>query len=231
MIIGNGLMARVFAGTLSASTDVVIHAAGVSNSQCRDTREFRRETALLTQTLAAHARADCLVYFSTCSVLDPSAATMPYVQHKLAMEAMVRAHPGHLVLRLPQIAGRTPNPHTLLNYLHARIARGERFTVWRHARRNVIDCDDVRLLACALIEDGMRGATVNIAAPESHEMTTIVATMERVIDGHAVFDLADEGADYPIDIDPIRRLFDRCELAFGRIYLESIIRKYYGASD
>jgi nucleoside-diphosphate-sugar epimerase len=159
-----------------------------------------------------------------------SAAAMPYVEHKLAMEALVRAHAGHLILRLPQVAGRTPNPHTLLNYLHARISRGERFTVWRHARRNVIDCDHVRSLACALIEDGVRRATLNIAAPESYAMTTIVATMERVIDGHAVFDLSDQGADYPIDIDPIRSLFERCGLAFGPPYLETIIRKYYGAS-
>lgn len=231
MIVGHGLMARTFAGRLTAGDDVVVHAAGVSNSQCQDPREFERERKLLDRTLAAGADVQCFVYFSTCSVLDPTATDTAYVRHKLDMEAKVREHPAHLIFRLPQVAGRTPNPHTLLNYLYARITRGERFAVWRHARRNVIDCDDVRALGFAVIESTLRAKTLNIAAPDSHAMTDIVSTMERVVRGHAVFDLLDRGAVYPIDVAETQVLMERCGIEFGADYLERAIRKYYGSND
>lgn len=223
-------MARVFAGLLTEREDIVVHAAGVSNSQCRDSREFERERGLVDRTLKAATDAQCFVYFSTCSVLDPASADTAYVRHKLDMEAKVREHRAHLILRLPQVAGRTPNPHTLLNYLNARITRGERFAIWRNARRNVIDCDDVRALGFAVIESGLRAKTLNIAAPESYAMADIVHTMERVVRGHAVFDLLDHGAAYPIDIEETQALWGRCGIAFGRDYLERVIRKYYGSN-
>ena len=118
-------------------------------------------------------------------------------------------------LRLPQVAGVTPNPHTLLNYLHARIARGERFAVWRHARRNVIDCEHVRALGFAAIEAGWRSRTVNIACTRDYAMTEIVGTMERVVRGHAVYDLLDRGAAYVVDVEPLRPLLAAAQVRFN----------------
>lgn len=75
------------------------------------------------------------------------------------MEALVTHHPRHLILRLPQVAGRTPNPHTLLNYLYARISRGESFRLWRNARCNIIDVDDVAAIGKhAIYESTERGS-------------------------------------------------------------------------
>jgi dTDP-4-dehydrorhamnose reductase len=200
----------------------------VSNSQCKDPREFEREGMLLQKTIAEAGAADRLVYFSTCSIADPGSANTPYVLHKLAMEAQVRAHPRHLILRLPQIAGRTPNPHTLLNYLHARIARGERFSIWNNARRNVIDCDDARAIGFQLIEGGVRAETVNVACSHDHSVIEIVDMLQRVIAGHAVYDVLDRGAAYAIDIARIRPFLSAAGVSFDEDYLERVVRKYYG---
>jgi dTDP-4-dehydrorhamnose reductase len=229
MIIGSGLMARVFAGPATAGPRIVVHAAGVSNSQCQDAREYLRDRTLLERSLAEAENAGCFVYFSTCSVFDPASADTAYVRHKLDMEHRVRQHPAHLIFRLPQVAGRTPNPHTLLNYLYARIMRGERFAIWRYSRRNIIDCDDVRVLGLAIIESGLRAATLNIASPESYAVTEIVTTMERIVGGHAVFDLLERGTAYPIDVTETRDLWQRCGVRFGGDYLERVVRKYYDA--
>ena len=94
---------------------------------------------------------DVFVYFGTCSVADPEVRHTAYVQHKLAMEQMVSAHSRNLILRLPQVAGKTPNPHTLLNFLYGRIARSESFNLWSKARRNIIDVADVTAIAEQLI--------------------------------------------------------------------------------
>ena len=143
------------------------------------------------------------------------------------MESLVRDHPSHLILRLPQVAGRTPNPHTLLNFIYARIVRGERFAVWRNARRNIIDCEDVRAIGTSAIDAGIRSATVNVANTRDYEMTYVVETMERVVHGHAVYDLIDRGSSYPIDLARIRPLLASTGVIFGPEYLERVMRKYY----
>ena len=227
MISGSGLLATTFK-EFGTRRDVYVHAAGVSNSQCCDIREFARERDALLRSIDHGRDCDRFLYFSTCSIGDPSAQESPYVAHKAAMERLVQGHPSHLILRLPQLAARTPNPHTLLNFLHARIARGERFAVWRNARRNIIDCDDARALGVAALDAGLRGATINIANSVAYEMIDIVATMERVVCGHAVYDLIDRGAPYPIDIAPIGALLARTGVSFDAGYLERVLRKYYG---
>jgi nucleoside-diphosphate-sugar epimerase len=227
-LIGSGLLARTFGNAVRNRFDILVYASGVSNSQCTDAREFDRERRLLEQSIEQTAPGKCFVYFSTCSVADPEALDTPYVRHKLAMEAVVRGHRGHLILRLPQVVGRTPNPHTLLNYLHARIARGERFAVWGKARRNIVDCDDVRAISMALIDSGARAETINVANIDDYAMIDIVQTLERVCGGHAVYDVVDRGATYPIDVSRLRPFAVRAGVTFGDGYLENVLRKYYG---
>jgi len=231
MIVGSGMMARAFRTPITDRADIVVHAAGVSNSQCRDPREFERESRLLRKTITEADAAECLVYFSTCSIADSGSANTSYVLHKLAMEAQVRAHPRHLILRLPQVAGRTPNPHTLLNYLYARIARGERFSIWNGARRNVIDCEDACAIVLRLIEAGVRSETVNVASRHDHSVLEIVEKLERVVSGHAVYDILDRGTAYAIDIARIQPFLSAAGVSFDRDYLERTVRKYYGPTS
>lgn len=228
MIIGSGMLARVFGEADLDPSEVLIFASGVSNSQCEDRREFERERNLLSQWLSDSMTLKCFVYFSTCSVNDQESLRTPYVQHKLQMEQLVRAYRGHLILRLPQVAGRTPNPHTLLNYLYARIARGERFSLWLRARRNVIDCDDVRTLGVALINNGVHGDTIAIANTRDYAMIEIVETLERVCRGHAVYDAVDRGGACDIDVSRILPLLRDSGIVFGDDYLQRVLGKYYG---
>jgi nucleoside-diphosphate-sugar epimerase len=131
-------------------------------------------------------------------------------------------------VRLPQVVGRTPNPHTLLNYLYARIARGERFVLWSRASRNVIDCDDVRAITVALLSTGAGGETLNVANARSYPILEIVETLERVTNGHAVYDVVDRGGAWPIDVSRMMPLAAECGVRFDGSYLERVLRKYYG---
>lgn len=232
MIIGSGLLARAFSLAFSQGDDVCIYAAGVSNSACTDEHEFARERERLSAALQQAKTTDVFVYFGTCSVADPEAQKTPYVKHKLAMEALVVQHPRHLILRLPQVAGRTPNPHTLLNYLYARISRSESFQLWRNARRNIIDVDDVAAVARRLIADPAdRNVTLNIANPASYPLPDIVRAMEKVTGKQAVCEIVDRGTGYPIDVSPILPLLGDAGVKFGPDYLERVLDKYYGKHD
>lgn len=228
MIVGSGLLARGFASPDALEEGCCYYAAGVSNSGCVDPSEFEREEARLAKALRAAAGAQAFVYFGTCSVADPDAAGSHYVRHKLAMERMVAAHPAHVVVRLPQVAGRTPNPHTLLNYLYARISRSERFVLRAKATRNVIDVEDAVAIVRRLLRDPARRYTVNVAAPRSVPVPRIVEAMELVTGKRALADLVDAGTPYEVDTAGIRPLIAELGLSFGPDYLLRVIRRYYG---
>ena len=135
------------------------------------------------------------MYFSTCSVLDPNIVNSAYIHHKLAMEQMVAGHPNFTVVRLPQLAGRTPNPHTLLNYLYARIARSESFVIWRKATRNIIDVADAAAIVMEVLEDPRaQRLTVNVANPIGHSIAEIIEVMEQVTGKAAITEQHDTGA-------------------------------------
>lgn len=231
MIVGSGLIARAFInGGAGALGGTCFYAAGVSNSGCKDEREYVRETMRFDAALAECSANDRIVYFSTCSIEDPASRDSDYVKHKIRMENRVRERANYLILRLPQVAGETPNPHTLLNYLHARIARSERFHIWGGAMRNIIDVDDIVRITMDLIAvEGANAETINIASPRSSMMLDIVHAMERALDTRAVFDISDKGSGAPIDTGRISASIKRCAVPFGDAYLGDIIEKYYGA--
>jgi nucleoside-diphosphate-sugar epimerase len=229
MIIGSGMLATSFSSSYAGSTDVTICAAGVSNSSCADPREFERERTRLAESLETHRGCGTFVYFSTCSILDPEMANKPYVLHKIAMEQLVKAHAGYLILRLPQLAGRSANPHTLLNYLYARISRSERFSIWCRATRNIIDVDDVLKIGRYLIDNGkLKCKTLNVANIQSYPVTDIVSTMECVCGKKAIFDAVEKGDSYPIDVLRIAPLLPAAGVEFSSGYLSNVLRKYYG---
>lgn len=231
MLIGSGLLAQAFTIPFSQRDDVCIYAAGVSNSSCTDVQEFARERKLLSETLEKAKHVGVFVYFGTCSVADPEARNTPYVQHKLAMEQLVAAHPRHLILRLPQVAGKTPNPHTLLNYLYASISRSEAFNLWKNAKRNIIDISDVAAITGQFIaDDAARNITINIANPNSYSMIDIVGAMERAVGKRAIYYLVERGSEYAIDTNAVLPVLENAGVKFESDYLEKVMRKYYGKS-
>ena len=231
MIFGSGLLARAFGPQFANSATSCVYAAGVSNSNCSDQREFDREQDRLMVAMGQHRLAELFLYFGTCSANGLLASTSPYVQHKIKMEKIVEEHPRYLILRLPQTAGKTENPHTLLNYIFARIIRSERFRVWKNARRNIIDVDDVVRIAIGLaLEEGVRRESINVAKFLDSAMVDIVELMAKVVGKKAIYDCLDRGDAYPIDTRRIREVAPRCGVIFGPKYLEIVIRKYFGSA-
>ena len=228
MIVGSGLIATTFARHAADDESVCFYAAGVSNSSCGDAREFERDRLRLERHLADVAADILFVYFSTCSVEDPWSKSSAYVRHKLALEDLVRQRGNYLVFRLPQVAGRTPNPHTILNYLHARITRSERFDLWRQAARNIVDVHDVARIAMDLIEnEGARNETINIASPLNSSLPDIVAALESTTGHRAIYDVVDKGGEYAIDTSRIAASIHRCGIVFDDAYLARTIAKFY----
>lgn len=226
MIIGNGLIAQAFRPYFQDDPDVLVFASGVSNSRERRADEFARERNLLDEALRRRLPT---VYFSTCSVHDPELSRSPYVQHKVELEAMVRERaPVSTILRLPQVVGSTPNPHTLTNYLHAQIASGDRFQVWVNARRNLIDVADVAAIGNYLVhQHKVDNLTVNIACPFGVNVLDLVRMFEQTMGRPANCELVEAGAGYELDTTVAMAAARVLELPFPDDYVPRLIRKYY----
>lgn len=219
-------MARAFAA-YSADRDVTIFASGVSNSGETSAEAFSRERTLLQRTIAGHS--GLLVYFSTCSVVDPERRDTPYVGHKLEMESIVASSGRFVVFRLPQVVGRTANPFTLTNYLYGRVASGERFSVWANAWRNIIDVEDAAKIAGHMIQGPRYGnRIVNVANPVSTPVPELVAIFERILGVTANCERVARGDRYPIEAQEAVEAGRAAGVDFGPGYVERVLEKYYG---
>ena len=230
MIYGNGMFATAFSDYFKNNPDICIFASGVSNSMCKDLAEFDREKKLLIKTVERNQGISSFVYFSTCSVEDPSIKNTPYVKHKLEMESIVLEHPGFLVFRLPQVVGFAGNPNTLINFLYQSIKDGTEFELWKHSNRNIIGIDDVLSIVSFYIKNvTIRQEIINIANPVNYSMIEIVTSMEKFLKKNGIYDVTEKGNSYSIDISEISPIIKETNVTFDKNYLPRIIKKYYSS--
>ena len=228
MVIGNGLVATAFRA-FSADDRVIIFASGVSRSTEQNAQHYQREVDLLNEYRNSSGR---LIYFSTVSLFDPSLVSSAYIRHKRSIEEHIRdSFPDHLIVRLPNLVGRTSNPNTLTNFLRDRIVGEEPFELHRNACRYLMDVDDmVQDLSPLLTRGDLAGSTMNACGSDAIALPVLVATMERVLGRKAAIRPVDKGSCYAMDntiflalLSPERRQ------AYSLARVEEILRKYYGS--
>jgi nucleoside-diphosphate-sugar epimerase len=225
MIIGNGLIANAFNNTYWRESQVIIFASGVSNSKETLISEFSREENMLLDAVKLNQK---IVYFSTCSVDDPELQFSPYVLHKKKMEEIINGCSDFLIIRLPQVVGATSNPNTIVNYLYSKIVSGATFDLWRYAKRNFIDIEDLQSIASyVLINLSMNKAALNIACPFSISIVDLVSILEDLFQKKAFFKTVNFGSDYVIDTSVSDACASKLGIEFDVDYVKNVIKKYY----
>lgn len=227
MIVGNGLISTAFRSfDFESDPNVIIYASGVSNSQESRNEAFLRERTMLLEALALEK---FICYFSTCSIDDPQLLKTPYVVHKREMEALVATANDYLIVRLPQVVGRTANANTLTNYIYNKIISAECFYVYENARRNLIDVDDVALIVNFFLRNAsVNRTTINVASPVSISIGKLVSVFESILGKNARYDIVNGGGAYTIDIELTEAAASQIGVKFDDTYIERVIRKYYG---
>lgn len=231
MIIGRGLLAQAFESLYLNSHDVLIFASGVSNSMCIDPLEFEREKKMIEDALSSHPLAK-FIYFSTTSIFDGDLQSSPYVLHKKEIEKLLLSENQKsrtLIFRLPIVAGKTANKHTLLNFLVNKIVTGESFKVFANAYRNILGIDDLVKICSIIIESkAPKGNAFNVCNPVAIKMTDLIPVLEEVIGKKAIFELVQKGGgNLQIDLHEINPFLKLAGLTFDSQYLPRTLKKYY----
>lgn len=231
MVIGDGLIARGFS-EYATNDRVVIFASGVSNSANTDITAFDREQKLLERALANN-KEHKFIYFSTCSIYDPSLQHSAYIRHKIAMEDIIaNTHKDYLIFRISNLAGKTDNPHTVLNFFIQHILSGKPFHVWKRATRNIIDISDALSICRYIINNDLyQNERVNIANPSNYSVLEIVETIEHYFGKKGNYTILDRESNPVIDTHPIKKIISDLAINFDGNYLEKTIKKYFPIND
>ena len=225
MIVGNGLLANAFYQYFSENEEVIIFAAGVSNSQEISADKFFREENLLRENLKKNKR---IVYFSTCSIGDITVSGSPYVVHKVKMEEVIKCNStNYLIFRLPQLVGLTENPNTLINFIFNSIRTNREIKIFESAKRNILDVKDAAKIATVIIKNGYLCKTINIANIESISPLEILKIFEKILQVKAKYKMIPGGSFYEIDATLCHEVASSIFIDFSNDYVENTIRKYY----
>jgi len=226
MIIGNGLMANAFKPYYEKEKNLIIFASGVSNSKKNLDLEFQREKYMLLEALKYKKK---IVYFSTCSIYDHELMNSDYVLHKIKMEEIIKSSQKYAIFRLPQVVGKTKNKSILTNFIFNNILSKSHFEAWIGAERNLIDVEDVALIANDLIKSSLANeCIINIAATQSISVMQLIVIFEKIIGVKANYKLIDKGSAYKIEAALAQQSAKKLGIEFNDNYIINLIKKYYG---
>lgn len=228
MVVGNGFIAQAFS-QYAKDKDVLIFASGVAYSKSCTEADCNREEELIRKTLSDCDSQNLFVYFSSCSIANFSMTNDVYHMHKKKMEGIVQAHPNRtIIFRLSNVVGENSNASTLFDYLVNKIRDQEMFDLWRGAKRNIIDIDDVVNICNYIIKNDLfKNKVINVANLETNTVDEIVDEISKYLGVMAKYSIIKCDDDYDIDTMEIETIIDNLSLSFGCNYLKNVVAKYH----
>ena len=229
MVVGTGLLAKIFLSNSSDNENTVFFASGVSNSKETELENFEREKLLLERTIKENKN-KLIVYFSSCALVDDKTIS-PYYTHKRNMEFLVETlSNSFLIIRLPQLIGQSNNQNTLINYLYDCIKAEHEFELWDKAYRYVIDVGDVsKFVSYFIKEEIYHNKVINVANTYRYSMYEIVKAFELLLGKKAQYTVRNLKDMYVLDLSIMKTLSEAefREIGFGKDYLFKKISEDY----
>jgi len=225
VIIGNGQIATIFKNDKDQAKykDFCIFASGVSNSNCKDEKEFKREETLLLKSLAEHKQKK-LIYFSSCALSAPDYPKNDYYRHKEKMEVIIKdSSADYLICRVPQMFGDLKNHSTLINFIYSSIVNCNDFTVYSGAYRYLIDIDDLKRIVDYIIQNPeMKYFTIDVGNYRKYSVEEIVKIIESLTGKVAHYKLEFKADEYELKFNVLKDLLSDIDIGvnFSSKYLE-----------
>lgn len=221
-VFGTGMIAKAFLRH-KLSNNLVIIAAGVSNSQEERPSEFRREKDLLLDIIREN-QGKKIIYFSSCSVYQSNLT--PYISHKLAMEKLVAVTADNFnIFRLPQVVGITKN-NTIVSYFVKAMIERDVINVYNNAERYFIDVDDVVRIVLFLTSNNFNKSVIDICNCERMPVLKLVHEIGKVLSIEPLVNIIDEGESYDIPCSNLKVRLSDDDYIYKSDYVSNVLKKY-----
>jgi len=115
-----------------------------------------------------------------------------YVKNKLFIENFLKSNVKKLlILRLPQIAGKSNNEYTILNHIYKKIKKKETLVIWKNVERSIIDIDDLLKILKKIFKKNyyISLKEINIVNPNLIKVLDIVKIFEKLLKLKAIYNL------------------------------------------
>jgi nucleoside-diphosphate-sugar epimerase len=222
-VYGSGMIAKAFLD-IRLPDDVVIIAAGVSNSQEVLASEFSREKEMLEAIILEH-KYKKIVYFSSCSIYQSKLT--PYVKHKLAMEKLiVNNAENYYICRLPQVVGVTTN-NTIISYFVKCVINQDMINIYSKTKRYLIDVNDiVRVVLMLITNRSSRNSIIDICNGTKTPIQDLVETIGRILSIEPLVNVINSGETYDIPSFVLKATLLDNDPIYNPHYADNILKKY-----
>jgi len=181
-IVGNGFIAKNFLKIKKKliKSDTILYAAGISDSKITDKKKLTKEFSRIKSYLKDFDNKKRFIYISTFSIFDPLRNKSPYIKNKLKIEKFLKKkNINYLIIRFPEIIGKSKNKKALINFIYTKIKKGEKFELWKNSLRNIVDIDDaVKSSNKIIMNNFFKKKTINLISKHFYSAENIVKTLE-----------------------------------------------------
>ncbi|MDT8909768.1 NAD-dependent epimerase/dehydratase family protein [Amycolatopsis sp. PS_44_ISF1] len=239
-VIGSGFLAGRFADLAGSRPGVVVAAFGVSVASGIPEADFTREATRLYELIRrCERREEKLVFFSTASAAmyavpgepgredGPVFPSTAYGRHNLTLEAVLAAsRVDYLALRLAHVVGPAQHARMLVPSLVRQIQSGA-VRLYRGARRDLVDVDDLVDLTDRLLATGVSRTVVNVATGSAVPVERIVDHLEAELGVTADRAYVSEATSQPVSVARLRHLVPEAARIGGEDYYRDVLGKYF----
>lgn len=222
MVVGNGMISKIFKNEFENSDEYLIFASGVSNSNEVDLDQYKKEEDILINYIEEYPSYK-FIYFSSV-LLDKSDSL--YFSHKKKIEdIIVKNCNKYLIFRLPQILGNGGNKNNIINYFKNCIISNTDIKCQKNTYRSIIDINDLYDIVNICIKNELN-TTLNLAYIEKISIKDLISKISNILNKEALITEVEQG--YSLDIensDVIDMVIKNLEINKSN-YTEKILKKY-----
>lgn len=225
MIIGSGLIGKIFKTNEKKFDDCIVFASGVSNSRLQDDKEFKKEFDLIKNYVTDKRK---FIYFSSIHVLDPSENNSMYAKHKIEIEDFIKNNfESFIIYRLPIIVGKGGNSLSLFNFLNDSVKNEKEINVFLYSCRYIMDVDSVVYFVYKTLHRDK--IIINLVFDKSFKIIDIVNSFEKFYHKKALCIFSEKGNKFDVDNSEFKKSMPLYNFTKynNKSYIEYVINKYY----
>ena len=230
-IIGNGFIGKSLNKIKKdlIRTNYIIYAAGISHSKTKSKRNLNKELNSF-KIFSKNNFSKKVIYISTADVTNNISNKSLYVKNKIKIEKLVKKKfKNYIILRLPQIIGKSKNKNTLVNYFYFNIKNNKPLVLIKNFKRNVLDIDDIlKLLKIIIYSKITKHKVIILSNKYSVQRIDIVKIFEKKLNKTVNFKFKKiKKQIWPLYYQKNAHYFRKAKITFDRNYLLKTINKYY----